>query len=79
MANDKPKRITSERNFWLKEQDSERLINLRLRLAKKGILTNFSEIVCASFLLCEKTPAESLVKEIENLRAERAKLRGVAA
>lgn len=75
MTSEKPKRITTERNFWLKEQDSARLNEIRMRLARQGILTNFSEIVCASFLLCEKTTVEVMAQEIEHLRSERIKLK----
>jgi len=64
-----------ERKFLAQGAGFRKVKQASTAFGKKGVLTNFSEIVCASFLLCEKTTIDALAQEIENLRAERLKLK----
>lgn len=62
---------SKEKNFWMKDQDVERLLKIRITLAQQSLFVSLSRIVATGILQLSRLPKKELIAIFAELEKER--------
>ncbi len=62
---------SKEKNFWLRDQDVERLLKVRITLAQQNLFVSLSRIVATGILQLSRLPKKDLIAIFAALEKER--------